>query len=247
MTRDKLKDALNAKTDEKFAQFVKVFGGENKGREAVVRGYVDHPEWERRLSHILGLQTQDEKRTTATIDAARASKRSATVAAISTLIAAVSLAVGWHYLRVGERAWVVVESAQLADPLAIGQRPKVVLRIANSGRTPAIETAVASVVFSRAVLSSDDLADETIGNRTSNAVLAPGTSFTIWSTSSEPFSRQQQIDAIRKGPNRLYVMGTIYYLDVFKKSHQTRFCFRTGDGSLNNMSLAACADHNDVE
>ena len=66
------------------------------------------------------------------------------------------------------------------------------------------------------------------------------------STSSEPFSGQGQLDAISRGKNRLYAKGAIYYMDVFGKSHRTRFCFKSGQGDLTNLRMAACLEHNDM-
>ncbi|MBC8526521.1 MAG: hypothetical protein H8D22_06620 [Candidatus Cloacimonetes bacterium] len=90
MNRKELDDALARMNDEEFFAFVKEFGGDYSDRKSVARGYVHHPEWERRLCQLLGSLTEDEKKTQAAIDAAKSSKRSAIAAAISALIALLS-------------------------------------------------------------------------------------------------------------------------------------------------------------
>ena len=95
MTVQELREALEALSEEKFSAFVQQFGGDHKTPEQVVRAYVDgvdaNPKLERRLCQLLGLRTEEEKRTEATLVAAANSKRSALAALISALIAALSL------------------------------------------------------------------------------------------------------------------------------------------------------------
>ncbi len=104
MNIGELKAKLVSMTDEELAEFFIAFGqsGYDCSRESVVRCFVDHPEHERRMCQLLGLATEEEKRTTAAVDSARAGMSSSTsawwsmaCAAISVLISLAALAVAW--------------------------------------------------------------------------------------------------------------------------------------------------------
>jgi len=86
MTREELKDKLNKMSDKEFNNFVKNFGGEYKDPSKLLRNYIDHPEWEPRICQLLGLQTEEEKRTQAVIEVGKGAKYAAIAASISTLI-----------------------------------------------------------------------------------------------------------------------------------------------------------------
>ena len=60
-------------------------------RESVIRAFVDHPEYERRLCQLLDLPTEYEKQTQASVDAAKTAKWSAVAAAVSAVIALIAL------------------------------------------------------------------------------------------------------------------------------------------------------------
>lgn len=93
MTREELRVALDALSDDEFEQLVREFGGGHSGRKSVVRAFVDNPNLERRLCQLLGLPTEAEKSVQAAVDAAAAAKRSAVCSAVSAVIALASLAV----------------------------------------------------------------------------------------------------------------------------------------------------------
>ena len=91
MTREELKDKLNKMSDKEFIDFVKDFGGEYKDPSKLLRNYVDHPEWEPRICQLLGLQTEEERRTKAVIYAGKGAKYAAIAASISALISLIVL------------------------------------------------------------------------------------------------------------------------------------------------------------
>jgi len=78
-------------SDTEFNDFIKDFGGEYKESLKFLRDYVDHPEWEPRICQLLGLQTEEEKRTQAVIEAGKGAKYAAVAASISALISLIVL------------------------------------------------------------------------------------------------------------------------------------------------------------
>jgi adenylosuccinate lyase len=90
MTIDELRLALDRLSDAKFQALVAEFGGSHPDRAAVVRAFVDHPEFERRLCQLLDLRTEHEKATLAAERSAQASRNAAQAAWIAVLIALVS-------------------------------------------------------------------------------------------------------------------------------------------------------------
>jgi hypothetical protein len=91
MTREELKDKLNKMSGKEFIDFVKDLGGEHKSSSELLRNYIDHPEWEPRICQLLGLQTEEERRTKAVIDAGKGAKYAAIAASISALISLIVL------------------------------------------------------------------------------------------------------------------------------------------------------------
>lgn len=90
MNRQELETRLQQMGDDEFSELVRKFGGGHPTRNSLVRASVDKPSVERRLCQLLSLSTEDEKLTQAALEAARNSKRSATAAIISAVIAFLS-------------------------------------------------------------------------------------------------------------------------------------------------------------
>ena len=150
--------------------------------------------------------------------------------------------------RNDQRAWVGVKEVKFDQVMVIGRTPRIFIQLVNTGKTPAVDVAVASYVVSRTHLVKKDLESRQIGSRVSNIVMLPNASFTADATSDEAFSKQEQITAIQQGINRLFVVGTVYYGDVFRRSWKTDFCFRFEKMNADGLFIgAACAEHNSVE
>lgn len=94
MTPDELNAKLNKMSDDDFKKFVAKYGGGYEDRQRLVRDFSENPaHGERRLCYLLGLPTEEERRTKATIDSAKSAKNSSLAAAVSALIALMSLVV----------------------------------------------------------------------------------------------------------------------------------------------------------
>lgn len=71
-------------------------------------------------------------------------------------------------------------------------------------------------------------------------VVEPDTAIAIFAETSEPVSAGH-MQTYQAGGTRLFVMGHIYYKDVFGESHETEFCFSVGSGQT-GLSDTASAD-----
>jgi len=91
MNRSELEEALQNKSSDDFASFVKDFGGDHKTPDTIIRDYIHHPEWEPRLCQLLGFLTEEERQTKAILQSAVSSKWSAIAAAVSAIIALLAL------------------------------------------------------------------------------------------------------------------------------------------------------------
>jgi hypothetical protein len=74
MTLSELTAILDSMTDSEVSQFCSEFGGGDRSRSAIVREFVDHPEYERRICQLLGARTQEEKMTDAAVCSARSAR-----------------------------------------------------------------------------------------------------------------------------------------------------------------------------
>ena len=97
MNKEELRDTLNKMSDKKVSDFTGELGVVLKDRPEIEKAFVDHPEYERRMAQILGLKSEEEKRTQAVIETAKAANEAAKgskCAAIAALITAlISLSV----------------------------------------------------------------------------------------------------------------------------------------------------------
>ena len=93
MTRDELRRKLISMSDREIGEFCQEFGGGEQTRDQLVRTFVDHPEFERRMCQLLQLPTEDEKLTTAATSSARSARYSVIWASLSVLISTAALIV----------------------------------------------------------------------------------------------------------------------------------------------------------
>jgi hypothetical protein len=90
MTLEEYEKRLRALTNEQFQKFNSDLGGGQKTVEHRVREFVDYPEHERRICHLLGLKTEAEKLTAATLKSANAADQSAASAKLSMIWSAIA-------------------------------------------------------------------------------------------------------------------------------------------------------------
>jgi hypothetical protein len=85
MNIKELKNKLN-ENDKIFIDFIKDFGGGYQDLSEFLGDYKIHPDWETIVARLLDFPTEEEKRTQATIEAAKGAKCAAIAALISALI-----------------------------------------------------------------------------------------------------------------------------------------------------------------
>lgn len=85
MTIDEYKKRLEELTENDFKHFNDDFGGGQQTIQQRIRGYVDHPEHERRICQLLELKTEDEKLNEAALRSANAAQQSAASAKLSMI------------------------------------------------------------------------------------------------------------------------------------------------------------------
>ena len=93
MTVGEYQEKLNSLSDAEVEKFCKDFGGGRQTREQLVRSFVDHPEYERRICQLLRLKSENEKVTYASVESAKAAASSASSARISIVLAAIAVIV----------------------------------------------------------------------------------------------------------------------------------------------------------
>jgi hypothetical protein len=104
MTISEYRVALNALDEREFAEYRAAFGGE-LSRQQYVDDFVHYPTHERKICQLLGLKTEEEKLTEATLLSAKAAAESALSArwsmrwsALSVLVALAALVIAGYGL-----------------------------------------------------------------------------------------------------------------------------------------------------
>ena len=90
MTLREYEERLGELSAEELQKFNDDFGGGQKTIQQRARGFVDHPEHERRICQLLGLQTEEEKLTEAALRSANAADQSACSAGWSMIWSAIA-------------------------------------------------------------------------------------------------------------------------------------------------------------
>ena len=126
-------------------------------------------------------------------------------------------------IHTGQRAYVLVGKATLNQLLVAGQQSVVTLEFKNSGQTPAID-----VSFAGEILIQADVPTISV-TRAPNAYMFPIGAGEIamplyWVTPS-----QATVDDVAKKVKRVFLVGRIFYKDVFGKNNTTDFCLMYGD------------------
>jgi hypothetical protein len=91
MTRHEYHGLIGAMTEAEYQQCEHDFGGGHQTVESRVAEFAVHPEYERRLCHLLKMPTEDERITEATQATARAAAESAHAAFESVRVARFSM------------------------------------------------------------------------------------------------------------------------------------------------------------
>ena len=137
-------------------------------------------------------------------------------------------------LRLEERAWVGPLSAVVQGNFKIGNKTQVVLRIANTGKTPAIVTDAPIVL--RPVPNGEDVKFFLPKSVAERALLLPGM---VEEKKVGPLDSAPLLQDLKDGTRVLHVWGEIRYEDMFGRKHRTGFCFFFGD----DLATHPCASY----
>jgi uncharacterized repeat protein (TIGR01451 family) len=155
-------------------------------------------------------------------------------------------------LKLGQRAWVSVQSVRLEPPTpTIGQPLTIRVGIRNTGLTPAVRIVGTSVV-DPVPEGAYPLFSHTKDRRVAVGMLAPQAdhffpmTVTTSISSGKPAPLTEPIFAyLVAGKARLYAHGRIDYADVFGDRHWITFCYRLTIPLNGNFEL--CAGHNETD
>jgi len=145
------------------------------------------------------------------------------------------------------RAYVFVEGAHI-EQIGVGESPVASINIKNFGKTPAYKLKHwASMGFHLYPLTAavpKQKQDEISAERP----LAPGGEFYARPAMGQPLN-QKTIDTMKKGGSHaLFVVGEIFYEDIFHRKHWTKYClFAGGAIGLGTGELAAYEKYNDAD
>jgi hypothetical protein len=142
--------------------------------------------------------------------------------------------------RLDQRAWVA--PIEVITPiLKVGASPTFGFLISNTGKTPALRHR--NIVVYRVLPKEQKfVADYPNIKSSSTSAILPGARMGI-SVPSERIVTQADIEELRTGAKILYVYGQLFYDDVFKQSHYTRFCVYL---HTDLSSFQSCDTYNDA-
>lgn len=110
-------EKLNAMSKEELAEFCSRYGGGSRSPKQIVGEFVGQPQRERLLCYLLGLKTEEDKRTDAMMGSAESAATSARAAEESVKTARESVQVAEKSLRMAK--WCTV-AAWVAALVAVG-------------------------------------------------------------------------------------------------------------------------------
>lgn len=181
----------------------------------------------------------------ATTTAANATKRQADAGAITNELTKRVLDSSIDASRLDQRAWVTVKAVNVSNVLQVGQHPTATVFIENTSKSPAVNLKIShNIAYSKGPLplgrmTFQEPPEKGIG------VLAPSTQNTP-SVASSLAMTEETIAAFKSRGLRFYVYGRIEYNDIFRRPHQTEYCFEAVSGSTTGQANA-CTQWNTAD
>ena len=139
-----------------------------------------------------------------------------------------------------ERPYVNVDEIRLTDPIAKNQRIRFVLKLMNSGKTPA--------------LALESFVDPHLGmphgrHQITKDTLASGDKVIIGASTGREANFSACLEAgaadnINAGKTAFVIWGTVTYSDIFKQNHRSWFC---GYWNVKDGAMRFCPEGNDAE
>jgi len=159
---------------------------------------------------------------------------------LTLVISAVSVIAASKAVRAANsqvRAYLSVEPTILRH-LEAGEVPTIDLKITNSGASPAYRVRHVAMLDllqhplvneqGPLIIPGDDLMPK--------VTLSPKSWFVSTVVKESALTKEEIAKLFRNEDYRLYVAGTVFYRDVFKKEHSTMFCFFLGAPEIMSAS-----------
>jgi hypothetical protein len=148
------------------------------------------------------------------------------------------------------RAYVLVKSAQLIEPLTIGRPIAIGYVLKNTGLTPALKVDLQISTYIRAD-ENPTIDLKTDPPRDPQGDIGSGEEVAITYIRTSDVLTKEQYDAVTRGTSKLYLGGFVFYSDVFRKvpidrrypEPQTQVCFlyiQKGRGGMLDTGLVPC-------
>ena len=187
--------------------------------------------------------TQDSRLTIATI----------VLAAATTALFAFTAALWWATRKLvidakttakrQLRAYVFVRGSNI-DNLRVGHIPKAVVRVKNTGQTPAYKlTHVGGIAFGGTFAALPKALPPAY---LSSGALGPGGEFEIHSPRPAPLDITQ-VSELANATKRIFVHGEFQYIDAFDIPRFLKYRLMTvWEGDIDNVQLVSCDEGNDA-
>ena len=128
--------------------------------------------------------------------------------------------------RQDQRAWVGVTDVSMKDPVLAGRKFVWIGYIANSGKTPSLETKILAYYTTGSGKTLPAFTYPPAKEPQGIMIIQPGSKFSLngHEREDDPVLTQTQIDALKNQTTRMYIYGQIEYRDVSNHHHTTHWC-----------------------
>jgi hypothetical protein len=126
-----------------------------------------------------------------------------------------------------QQAWVSVSGVELAEAPKAGEKILFIIKMQNTGRTPALRVSNRIRFSTTAPETLDDFIYAS--KEEEGRVVPPGdgtfsTFFYVPDEKKDEALTEEQVASIMNRTTSLYLYGVVLYEDIFKAPHFTRFC-----------------------
>lgn len=148
--------------------------------------------------------------------------------------------------RRDQRAWVGVTDVSIKDPVLAGHKFVWIGYVANSGKTPSLETKILAYYKTGFGKTPPEFTYPPLDEPQGVMVIQPGSKFSLngHERADDPVLTEEQVQALKDGVTRMYIYGTIEYRDVSTSNvHTTHWCVWMGSDLANTHP---CDTYNDA-
>lgn len=123
-------------------------------------------------------------------------------------------------MRLDEKAWVSIDSIQIDGEPSLGSPMKFIVKVKNTGKTPALSAAITQQGFgSKQTTALCPIERQLL----LFSVVAPASQDSFY-LSAKPDVSQGMLDGFKNGSLTVFIKGLFEYRDVFNQPRHTGFC-----------------------